>query len=669
MANIKDKIAQIRQAIFGKEVRESIASGIEAINKEVENTTARQDNVEAQFQAVLDETTDKDVISAPEITAARVGADNTTHSNLKARLDTEHQQVMSHLAEIKNLENYELNSKGRQKKAFTIFRSDDGRVEEYTHALPLFNAKGVPQNIAIVSDWVGRPNFLSKEQLLELQNVHGWEILSHSKTHPTHSDGRTMIPDLPERDARYELRQSRDDLRQMGLDVESYAVVGGQYNTRDRQLFREYYRSALTSAPGRYRGLNQTPITTHDMYTYWIDPTAGDLMEFLTTESKAVAIQKILQNAYEAIDYASEHGGILIFGTHYRYIASDADYTQMYSDLIDYAKSKTKVTTLSDALNNYGNIVEIGDNASLTSNQNSDKRARTNHFVVGIDGKTSGGNLAEVNEYNGETDWREFPLGVTITPITSEVAIESNLPEGSAGVLTNYKLVPSPLQHASFNYQTYRIARSKREYYRVLDGNLNFGAWHLNSPGLMLHEQQANSLVAGIKSYGPGITYSNITSDHPEISLAPDGKPGLVITQITNKSRPGYNIQIYYPVYETDKTPYIRRGLSETEWTGWSKLTQSRIRSGDENDYDTSTGIVQFPVGVTLTAIGADHPDVSNTPTGGPGTLTTYKVHASGLVGRSYQEFHAFQTGDTFKRVPTGNSTWSDWKKYVMETI
>lgn len=94
MANIKDKIAQIRQAIFGKEVRESIASGIEAINKEVENTTARQDNVEVQFQAVLDETTDKDVISAPEIIAARVGADNTTHSNLKARLDTEHQQVI-----------------------------------------------------------------------------------------------------------------------------------------------------------------------------------------------------------------------------------------------------------------------------------------------------------------------------------------------------------------------------------------------------------------------------------------------------------------------------------------------------------------------------------------------------------------------------------------------
>ena len=48
MANIADKVAQIRQAIFGKDVRESIASGIEAINSEVVNTTNRQNAIDAQ---------------------------------------------------------------------------------------------------------------------------------------------------------------------------------------------------------------------------------------------------------------------------------------------------------------------------------------------------------------------------------------------------------------------------------------------------------------------------------------------------------------------------------------------------------------------------------------------------------------------------------------------
>ena len=48
MANIADKVAQIRQAIFGKDVRESIASGIEAINSEVVNTTSRQNIIDSQ---------------------------------------------------------------------------------------------------------------------------------------------------------------------------------------------------------------------------------------------------------------------------------------------------------------------------------------------------------------------------------------------------------------------------------------------------------------------------------------------------------------------------------------------------------------------------------------------------------------------------------------------
>jgi hypothetical protein len=48
MANIADKVAQIRQAVFGKEVRENIASGIEAINAEVISTTGRQNVIDSQ---------------------------------------------------------------------------------------------------------------------------------------------------------------------------------------------------------------------------------------------------------------------------------------------------------------------------------------------------------------------------------------------------------------------------------------------------------------------------------------------------------------------------------------------------------------------------------------------------------------------------------------------
>ena len=93
--NIKKKANDIRNKVYGREVRESLASGLEAMSSDVVETVGRQDEVEGQFQDVLDETTNKDFNSAPEIRAARDG-----EANLKARLDKEHQKVTAQLAQI-----------------------------------------------------------------------------------------------------------------------------------------------------------------------------------------------------------------------------------------------------------------------------------------------------------------------------------------------------------------------------------------------------------------------------------------------------------------------------------------------------------------------------------------------------------------------------------------
>lgn len=96
--NIQKKADDIRTKIYGKDVRESLASGLEEMSKDVEETKRRQDSVEAQFQSVIDNTTGKDIVSAPEILAARVSADGTNHANLKERLDLEHGQLSAQLA-------------------------------------------------------------------------------------------------------------------------------------------------------------------------------------------------------------------------------------------------------------------------------------------------------------------------------------------------------------------------------------------------------------------------------------------------------------------------------------------------------------------------------------------------------------------------------------------
>lgn len=99
--NIKKKADDIRNKIYGREVRESLASGLEEMSSDVSENEGRQsvvegrqDSVESRWQAVSDEMTDKDVISAPEIIAARNG-----ESNLKARLDKENQEVTEQFAQ------------------------------------------------------------------------------------------------------------------------------------------------------------------------------------------------------------------------------------------------------------------------------------------------------------------------------------------------------------------------------------------------------------------------------------------------------------------------------------------------------------------------------------------------------------------------------------------
>jgi hypothetical protein len=90
MANILTKMAAIRNAIFGSDVRENIASGIESINTEVENTTGRQTTLEADMStAKLDaiQATEDANIATTEANTARDNANTkATLADTKATL-------------------------------------------------------------------------------------------------------------------------------------------------------------------------------------------------------------------------------------------------------------------------------------------------------------------------------------------------------------------------------------------------------------------------------------------------------------------------------------------------------------------------------------------------------------------------------------------------------
>ena len=102
MANIKKHLDNIKGALYGKDVRSSIHDGIDAINKEVENTTGKQVDLESTF--------DQLVINAgnsnAEIVDARVKADGTSYTKLGDRLNSFDSQLEHNVNEIERVYNY-----------------------------------------------------------------------------------------------------------------------------------------------------------------------------------------------------------------------------------------------------------------------------------------------------------------------------------------------------------------------------------------------------------------------------------------------------------------------------------------------------------------------------------------------------------------------------------
>ncbi|WP_278382329.1 fibronectin type III domain-containing protein [Clostridium tyrobutyricum] len=101
MADIAGKVAWIRQAIEGKDVRESLASGIEVINEETENTTSRQGKVEHDFESIKASEADR-----VQSESTRKENEENRVSNENARVSAENIRITNEIAREKIINNF-----------------------------------------------------------------------------------------------------------------------------------------------------------------------------------------------------------------------------------------------------------------------------------------------------------------------------------------------------------------------------------------------------------------------------------------------------------------------------------------------------------------------------------------------------------------------------------
>ncbi|VVB97320.1 Polysaccharide deacetylase [uncultured archaeon] len=149
------------------------------------------------------------------------------------------------------------------------FVFDDGWESTFVNASPVLNDSMFPGVSAIITDMPGNgPAYMNWTQIQELQNIYGWEITSHTKSHAD-------MPSLNKSQMESELGGSKTALENKGLDVHNFISPGGGYNYLTEAYVMRYYDSDRIVSDG--------PITP----PYNEFPLYAEIIENTTTLSEA----------------------------------------------------------------------------------------------------------------------------------------------------------------------------------------------------------------------------------------------------------------------------------------------------------------------------------------------------------------------------------------------
>ena len=338
MANISSILRKIREAIYGQEVRGSLADGLEAVNNETiaatnlsRRTEERQDLLDSKFDEQIKNMTLQDPSSA-EIVAMRTNNNGVTYETAGKRVD----ELESHLEESKdiNMSKFlEMSNPTGIEETCINFTDDDGRRTFSTVLRPIFEEKGVRCNLAINPAYVGDENKYTWEELKQLQSE-GYEIVSHGYDH---KDFDTMTDVQLIEDC----EKVKSLFNQHGIDYKNICVLPNnkQGNTN---IIKKYYNFCYGNT------------------------TTGNSHATLPLDSMKIARCNIegytLEQLKARVDNAIANKAYLTFMIHsWMDVFQTEQKQQDIKDLIDYIKSRNiKIVTSSVARSLIGNSIEYG---------------------------------------------------------------------------------------------------------------------------------------------------------------------------------------------------------------------------------------------------------------------------------------------------------------------
>lgn len=116
------------------------------------------------------------------------------------------------------------------------FTFDDGMKSAWQYAAPDLAQFGYVGTSYVTTGFIGQNGYMNWNQVKRLQNERGWEIGSHSVTHP-------LMTEIDSTQLEKEMRQSKQMLETRGLRVNSFASPYGDYNNAVMAAAARYYQN------------------------------------------------------------------------------------------------------------------------------------------------------------------------------------------------------------------------------------------------------------------------------------------------------------------------------------------------------------------------------------------------------------------------------------------
>lgn len=301
-------------------------------------------------------------------------------------------------------------------KPCLTFCFDGGYQAEYTNILPVFEAKGIKgtsyvQTSVIGGSESGQP-IMTEAQILELQNLYGWEIGSHSVNHPS-------LPSLTEANIEYELSESKRVLEELGCEITGIAYPVGDFDERVLKLTRKYYKYGVITSTGGT--INYMPTNTYKLIRYSLTQTLAQL--------KTGIDNSIASNAWMIIYM---HG-----------FQVDAEKLQLVQDVIDYAISvNIDIVTAKEGYERRANKIDIGFqgvNRWASDDQTYDYNGK--YFYISAEGqlKSNMFGVIDTDSYTAAQLITGYPKN-SVTTFRVSSSNTTGFPDATTGLCTTYKV-------------------------------------------------------------------------------------------------------------------------------------------------------------------------------------------------------------------------------------